>query len=59
MKMWSTLLIVFSSLFLLVSGIAYAETKEESAKRLGDIQKQINDTQAKINDLQGQEKTLS
>lgn len=58
MKVWQffVLALVFSFVF---SNYSYAETKEESAKKLSDIQKQINDTQAKISDLQGQEKTLS
>lgn len=58
MKVWLILVTLISSFFLFVS-YSYAETKEESVKRLSDIQKQINDTQAKINDLQSQEKTLS
>lgn len=58
MKVWFVVVSIFS-LLILFSNFAYAETKEESAKKLSEIQKQINETQAKISDLQSQEKTLS
>lgn len=52
------LLFIFLILLTIPGGSTRAETPEESAARLADIQRQINELSGQLSNLQGQERTL-